>query len=43
MTLLDLKPGPRVGEVLNACRDAVFEDPNHNTKDWLTKFVLDQK
>lgn len=43
MSLLEIKPGPRVGEILNACQEAVFEDPTHNTEEWLTKLVLDWK
>jgi poly(A) polymerase/tRNA nucleotidyltransferase (CCA-adding enzyme) len=37
MKLLKIKPGPKIGLLLNALLAEVLEDPQKNTKAWLTK------
>jgi poly(A) polymerase/tRNA nucleotidyltransferase (CCA-adding enzyme) len=39
MTLLNIKPGPRVGHILNALLEEVIKDPSLNTKDNLKKMA----
>lgn len=39
MKLLDIPPGPKVGQVLNRLLEEVLDDPKHNTKAYLTERV----
>ncbi len=39
---LGIKRGPRVGRILEAALDDVIENPDHNNKDYLKKFAIDQ-
>ena len=36
MDALKIKPGPKVGEILNQLFDEVLEDEKKNTKEYLT-------
>ena len=40
MTLLEIKPGAKVGQTLNDLFEKVLEEPELNTKDQLTKLIL---
>lgn len=35
MRILDIKPGPKIGQVLNALFEEVLDDPQKNTREWL--------
>ena len=37
MEILDIKPGPKIGHILNALLEEVLEDPNINTEEYLEK------
>lgn len=37
MDLLDIPPGPKVGQILNALMEEVLEDPSLNTEEYLDK------
>ena len=39
---LGIKRGPRVGMILEAALDDVIENPEHNNKDYLKQFAIDQ-
>lgn len=39
MMLLNIKPGPKIGKILNCLLDIILEDPEINTKDNLMKLV----
>lgn len=41
MEILDIKPGPVVGNILNALMDEVLEEPSLNTEDYLNKRTLE--
>ncbi|MDO8487347.1 MAG: CCA tRNA nucleotidyltransferase [Candidatus Curtissbacteria bacterium] len=43
MKMLNLKPGPKVGEILNKLFEEVQEDPKKNKKDLLTRRLSDLK
>jgi tRNA nucleotidyltransferase (CCA-adding enzyme) len=36
---LGMKPGPKIGEVMDALLDAVLEDPSINTQEKLTELA----
>lgn len=36
MKLLDMTPGPRIGQILNILLDEVLDDPSKNTKEYLS-------
>lgn len=41
MNLLDIKPGPEVGLILNALMEEVLEDPSLNTAEYLDKRTIE--
>ena len=41
MKLLAIKPGPKVGNILDALMNEVLEDPKNNKKDYLLKRILE--
>ena len=41
MELSKIKPGPKIGLILNALLEEVLEDPTLNTKEYLNKRVLE--
>ena len=42
MEITGLKPGPKIGEILNFLMDSVLEEPELNTKEQLTK-IMEEK
>ena len=41
MSLLDISPGPMIGQILNALMEEVLEDPNLNTEEYLNKRTIE--
>jgi hypothetical protein len=39
MEILDIKPGPKIGNILNALMEEVLEDPKLNTEEYLVQRV----
>jgi tRNA nucleotidyltransferase/poly(A) polymerase len=41
MEILNITPGPKIGQILNALLEEVLEDPNLNTEEYLDKRVVE--
>ena len=41
MEVLDIAPGPKIGQILNALLEEVLEDPSLNTEEYLNKKTLE--
>ena len=41
MTLLNISPGPKIGEVLNVLLEEILDDPQKNTREVLEKRILE--
>jgi hypothetical protein len=41
MEILNISPGPKIGQVLNALLEEVLEDPTLNTEEYLDKRVVE--
>jgi tRNA nucleotidyltransferase (CCA-adding enzyme) len=41
MEILDIAPGPKVGQILNALLEEVLEDPKLNTEEYLSKRTIE--